>query len=264
MPAWAASTAATTAGARRPTTCACTATSSACSRSTSPRSTCPNRSPPPTCCARCRATCWPKRPPGAATRSTRASPRADAGGTRASPPSRQATGSARLPNPAAGRCPIHARRAVGCSGRNDGEDRAMEFPVYVQRELEIGGAPAKGATGADVRRVQEWLSLQDCATAVDGQFGPATEAAVRRFQRLAGLRENGRVDRDTWAALNAPMRRVLGVSDAGPGAQLTDTVLALAGLHLAQHPREVGGDNRGPWVRLYMSGAQGPKHYWCA
>ncbi|HLT43399.1 MAG TPA: peptidoglycan-binding domain-containing protein [Luteimonas sp.] len=140
----------------------------------------------------------------------------------------------------------------------------MEFPVYVQRELEIGGAPAKGATGADVRRVQEWLSLQDCATAVDGQFGPATEAAVRRFQRLAGLRENGRVDRDTWAALNAPMRRVLGVSDAGPGAQLTDTVLALAGLHLAQHPREVGGDNRGPWVRLYMSGAQGPKHYWCA
>lgn len=34
--------------------------------------------------------------------------------------------------------------------------------------------------------------------------------------------------------------------------------------HLDAAPREVGGANRGPWVRLYMKGRQGVDAPWCA
>src|SRR4029078_8215693 len=30
------------------------------------------------------------------------------------------------------------------------------------------------------------------------------------------------------------------------------------------HPIEVGGDNRGPWVRIYLDGHEGPGWRWCA
>lgn len=41
-------------------------------------------------------------------------------------------------------------------------------------------------------------------------------------------------------------------------------VVAYAEQHLDQHPREVGGQNRGPWVRLYMEGNEGEEWAWCA
>ena len=33
---------------------------------------------------------------------------------------------------------------------------------------------------------------------------------------------------------------------------MSDLTLAYALQHVAQHPREAGGDNRGPWVRMYL------------
>jgi hypothetical protein len=41
-------------------------------------------------------------------------------------------------------------------------------------------------------------------------------------------------------------------------------VVACARQHLAQHPLEVGGQNRGPWVYLYMDGNEGQPWAWCA
>ena len=41
-------------------------------------------------------------------------------------------------------------------------------------------------------------------------------------------------------------------------------MLTYAKAHLAQHPVEVGGPNRGPWVRLYMDGNEGEQWAWCA
>jgi len=38
----------------------------------------------------------------------------------------------------------------------------------------------------------------------------------------------------------------------------------VARAHLKAHPVEVGGDNRGPWVRAYMSGNDGSDWLWCA
>jgi hypothetical protein len=34
--------------------------------------------------------------------------------------------------------------------------------------------------------------------------------------------------------------------------------------YLQQHPREIGGQNKGPWVRLYMNGHEGAEWAWCA
>jgi hypothetical protein len=41
-------------------------------------------------------------------------------------------------------------------------------------------------------------------------------------------------------------------------------VVAYAEQHLSQKPREIGGQNGGPWVRLYMDGNEGSAWPWCA
>jgi hypothetical protein len=54
----------------------------------------------------------------------------------------------------------------------------------------------KGDRGPNVAKVQRWLNQPD-----DGIFGPATKAAVKRFQRRQGLTVDGVVGPATWAAL---------------------------------------------------------------
>jgi hypothetical protein len=54
----------------------------------------------------------------------------------------------------------------------------------------------KGDRGPKVAKVQRWLNQPD-----DGVFGPATKAAVKRFQRRQGLTPDGVVGPATWAAL---------------------------------------------------------------
>lgn len=59
----------------------------------------------------------------------------------------------------------------------------------------------RGAKGGDVRRLQERLNAAGVAVAVDGDFGPATAAAVVAFQKARGLGADGVVGPQTWAAL---------------------------------------------------------------
>ena len=58
-----------------------------------------------------------------------------------------------------------------------------------------------GSKGKAVREVQTLLG--DLAQ-VDGDFGPCTRISVRDFQRKAGLKVDGIVGPDTWAALHSP------------------------------------------------------------
>lgn len=63
---------------------------------------------------------------------------------------------------------------------------------------------AKGATGQLVETLQRSLNarLKPAPNlAVDGDFGPATERAVKALQTQRGLEATGRVERKTWQAL---------------------------------------------------------------
>jgi hypothetical protein len=132
------------------------------------------------------------------------------------------------------------------------------------REAIYAGDIAAGAPAPRVRLVQEWLSLAGLRVGIDGDYGPATTAAVRVFQGRAGLPQTGVVDRATFDALLAPMRAALETIAPPPGATLGTLTVLYARQHLAQRPREVGGENMGPWVRLYMDGNQGADQLWCA
>ncbi len=59
----------------------------------------------------------------------------------------------------------------------------------------------RGSQGAAVKELQEALTAAGYPIASDGTFGPATEAAVRRFQNDSGLRADGIVGPRTRAAL---------------------------------------------------------------
>ena len=62
----------------------------------------------------------------------------------------------------------------------------------------------RGNRGPDVKRLQELLNAKlrpPPGLQVDGDFGPATETAVRNFQAQARLGVDGIVGPNTWAAL---------------------------------------------------------------
>ena len=122
---------------------------------------------------------------------------------------------------------------------------------------------SRGAKGKQVRLVQEWLCLQGIAVVVDGDFGPATEQAVRKFQRNVSLPATGAADSATLERLTQPLAKALRSIEPN-GRGLGEMVVAYAEQHLAQRPREVGGENRGPWVRLYTGGKEGAGWPWCA
>ena len=118
----------------------------------------------------------------------------------------------------------------------------------------------RGSRGSEVAVVQEWLTIHGIRVAIDGEFGPATERAIRTFQGLRLLERTGDITAETWDALVAPLALAL-----RPPRVDTDTlgrvVVEVARQHLFAQPREVGGPNRGPWVRHYCKGRQDK---WCA
>lgn len=132
------------------------------------------------------------------------------------------------------------------------------------KELDIN-LPVRPAAGvsAAAKRVQEWLCFHRSGVVIDGEYGPATAAAVRSFQLRNGISEIG-VDVLTWRALVAPMAAAVGPVEFTPGDTVRTILVKSAKQHLAQHPLEIGGENRGPWVRLYMKGSEGRIYPWCA
>jgi len=70
-----------------------------------------------------------------------------------------------------------------------------------------GGVIRFGATGENVRIIQQWLATlsqtyTDIPTVqVDGNFGEQTDRAVRAFQQRFGITPNGVVGAVTWDAL---------------------------------------------------------------
>lgn len=110
-----------------------------------------------------------------------------------------------------------------------------------------------------IRETQEWLCLHGLIVKIDGIDGPATQAALREFQRR-NLLTYGSADVDH--ALTRPlaaasdMTKIYAESFAGAVTRVAKHLLKF-------HPREVGGQNRGPWVRYFMRGKEGVDYPWC-
>jgi len=134
---------------------------------------------------------------------------------------------------------------------------------WIRKELRLVQPVERGATGMAVQRVQEWLTLNGIAVVVDRQFGPATRYAVGRFQTRRRLPKTGVVDTPTFEELTEPLHRALAPPSTTTSV-VSSVVAGAARQHLRERPREVGGTNRGPWVRVYMEGSDGPGFLWCA
>jgi len=121
----------------------------------------------------------------------------------------------------------------------------------------------KGSGGKKVGLVQEWLCLHGIGLKVDQDFGPATQFGVSLFQKRRDLPETGVVDLATFDQLVLPMRNAL--ADISIDRRSLGRMVVLYSLqHLREEPREIGGQNKGPWVRLYMKGVEGRSYPWCA
>lgn len=119
----------------------------------------------------------------------------------------------------------------------------------------------QGSKAPAVKLLQEWLSLNGRGTAIDGDFGPATGAALRAMFAIGPGSFDGSVAEREWTVLLNPMARAL---SNGFNVDYRVAVRSIAAMHLAAKAREVGGPNAGPWVRLYMDGMEGPDAKWCA
>lgn len=138
--------------------------------------------------------------------------------------------------------------------------------MYTKEMTPIPPTVQKGDKGAAVKRAQEWLCFHGHNVKIDGaspggSFGAATASAVQEFQAEKGLAASGVVDAAVWGALLAPL--VDACAFRPTSTVLGDAVLEVAQAHLSPHPIEIGGDNRGPWVRHYCRGLEGDQIFWC-
>ncbi|MDP3645512.1 MAG: peptidoglycan-binding protein [bacterium] len=91
-------------------------------------------------------------------------------------------------------------------------------------ELKLNRVLARGATGDDVKQLQEFLStFPDIYPEgkVTGYFGPATEAAIKRFQGKQGVETIGIVGPKTLSKINELLSTGAGASGVVPPGLLT-------------------------------------------
>jgi hypothetical protein len=145
--------------------------------------------------------------------------------------------------------------------------------IYL-REIEIENTQRREGTHnsrEEVRNVQSWLCLQERAnpgiatmTSIDGDFGPATESAVKNFQKFIDKTQNGIVTTDLFEILANPLKEAF--EKASKKNTVRETILEVAHKHLIVNPFELeikGETNSGPWVRSYMDGNEGKDWLWC-
>ena len=96
----------------------------------------------------------------------------------------------------------------GVGGAYAGNEVAGKEPnVSASTSSSSSAMPSSHYESGLVRSVQQALNDKGYnAGALDGQWGPATEDAVRRFQRASGLPETGQLERPTLNALGLTPR----------------------------------------------------------
>lgn len=132
----------------------------------------------------------------------------------------------------------------------------MAVNARLQNEI-TPAKPIGPGKGPGQKLVQEYLNLNRIRLGIDSDWGPATTKAVQTFAP-----GHSTVDQPLMTQLARPILRAVQPVVARP--TLAETIVATARQHLAEHPVEVGGQNAGPWVRLYMDGNEGSSWPWCA
>jgi len=137
----------------------------------------------------------------------------------------------------------------------------------------------EGDTGSDVEALQRKLVERGYPVGVDGDFSANTSAAVRAFQSQnldsngAPLVFDGTVGPLTWWSLrnSKPFAQTIASVDFTrlPEASFGGSALGRATLQVAidelkAGAGEIGGDNRGPFVKKYLPAGVPEGSSWCA
>src|SRR5260370_31652809 len=87
---------------------------------------------------------------------------------------------------------------------NASQATLADFQAEVPTGAQTGANPTltEGDTGPAVQTLQTRLNVWGATLTVDGNFGPATLAAVKAFQAAQKLTVDGVVGPQTWSALN--------------------------------------------------------------
>jgi peptidoglycan hydrolase-like protein with peptidoglycan-binding domain len=91
-----------------------------------------------------------------------------------------------------------APEPAGAKGAGDAGSASQHASQLLQR----------GARGPAVKFLQEQLNQRGAGLGADGDFGAATQAAVKKFQQKQGLQVDGIVGPKTWGALGVGGARV--------------------------------------------------------
>ncbi len=82
----------------------------------------------------------------------------------------------------------------------------------------------QGMAGGDVKTAQKLLIKTGESLSADGQFGPATKHAVRRFEHTEGIRPNGRIETTEAPTLEEAAKQSATARQTDPAAEPTTTV----------------------------------------
>jgi lysozyme family protein/peptidoglycan hydrolase-like protein with peptidoglycan-binding domain len=99
--------------------------------------------------------------------------------------------------------PVTATPAPDTSAGAEAPPQVAASNPELARVLSGALSVSRGASGAVVRAIQELLGSKGERVDVDGDFGPRTDAAIRRFQQRNGLRADGVVGERTAGKLIA-------------------------------------------------------------
>ena len=148
----------------------------------------------------------------------------------------------------------------------------MKKDFYL-KELSIANTQKKNGDNSrkEVMKIQSWLTLyalrnpeSGTVTSIDGDFGPATERAVKNFQNAINLNQTGVVTKQLFEKLCEGMK--VAFEKPIQAKTFRNAMIEVAENHLKNSPFELeikGQSNSGPWVRAYMDGHEGSPWFWC-
>ena len=113
-----------------------------------------------------------------------------------------------------------------------------------QKELLITAPQKRNSTASnkkDILKIQAWLNLYELLhpgagtlTGIDGDFGPATDQAVKNYQKIIKVNQTGVADQALFSTICLPLKNAFEGNISGTG--LRQLVVNAANNHLQNHP----------------------------